>query len=462
MPVDGLQASLERMRRAGTADHAMASFARYYERLVAGDRGLLAEHDIVPVESIVDVGDVADVDRALDRALDRVAIVRLNGGLGTTMAAGGGKGRLDLKHGLSFLELAAHQVAELRERTSSPLPLLLMNSAATGPAAMRARTGRPSLGGGLEEFWQSMVPRLGVDDLAPVDWPRDPTLEWAPPGHGEVYAALSASGRLRALLDDGYEYACISSIDNVASVVDGRIVSVMQQESIPFLMEVADRTYADRKGGHLARRLDGDLVLRELAQAPTGDRAAFQDIERHRYFNTNTIWVDLRELDALLTSTDLVLDLPLIANRKVVDPYDDSSPEVIQIESAMGAAISVFPGAAARRVERRGFNPVKSTAELLAVRSDAYGLTDGYRLELVPGRNGRAPIIELDPSYFGRQRDFDARFPAGPPSLIECDRLVVRGDVVFGGGVVIRGTVTVEHDGPGQRRIASGSVLSDA
>ena len=306
-----------------------------------------------------------------------------------------------------------------------------------------------------------MLPRLRADDLRPVDWPRDPALEWAPAGHGDVFPALGESGRLRALLADGYRHACISSIDNVASLVDSRVVTLMEQESIPFLMEVADRTDADRKGGHLARRRGGGLVLRELAQAAPEDAAAFQDIDRHRYFNTNTIWVDLEALDGLLGACDQVLDLPLIANHKQVDPYDDSSPEVIQIESAMGSAISVFPGAAARRVERRGFNPVKTTAELLAVRSDAYVLTDEFRLEVAPERGGRPPTIDLDPVHFSRQRDFDARFPTGPPSLIECDELVVRGDVVFGPEVVVKGTALVEQDGPGPRLIESGTILGD-
>jgi len=459
VPVDGLQAGLERMRRAGAAEHAVLIFEHYYEQLRAGDRGLLPEREIEPLDSIVDVAALGEPGAA-DRGLERVAIIRLNGGLGTTMGAGAGKGQFEVKAGRSFVDLAVGQVEALRRRTSFPLPLLLMNSAATGPATMAALAGRPIPDGeGPDEFWQSLLPRLSLEGLEPIDWPRDPMLEWAPAGHGEVFAALAASGRLRALLAEGFEHACISSIDNVASVVDGRIASLMRRGSIPFLMEVADRTVADRKGGHLARRRNGGLVLRELAQVPPGDLASFQDVGRHRYFNTNTIWVDLRVLDSVLTATGRVLALPLIANRKVVDPYDGSSPEVIQIETAMGAAISVFDGADARRVGRGGFNPVKTTAELLAVRSDAYVLTDDSRLELAAERGGRPPVIELDPRFYGRQRDFDARFPAGAPSLVGCDRLEVRGDVGFGRDVVVEGSVCVEQAGPGPRHIPDGTVL---
>ncbi len=458
MPVDGLQAGLERMRRAGSAEHAIVTFERCYERLREGDRGLVPEGDIEPI------GQISDLDHGpdADGELRRVAIVRLNGGLATSMAARAAKGLLDVKGGLSFVDLAVRQAAALRRRTACPLPLLFMNSAATGPATMAALTGEGvELGRVPAEFRQSVLPRLWADDLRPIDWPRDPALEWAPAGHGDVFPSLAESGRLRALRDAGFDYVCISSIDNVAAIVDGRVASLMQHEGIPFLMEVADRTESDRKGGHLARRRAGGLVLRELAQVPPDDLSAFQDIARHRYFNTNTIWVDLRELDALLTAHDQVLGLPLIANRKVVDPYDESSREVIQIETAMGAAISVFSGADARRVDRSGFNPVKTTAELLAVRSDAYVLTDEARVELADERDGRGPVIELDPEFFGRQRDFDERFPEGPPSLLHCDRLVVRGDVVFGGDVVARGSVCIEHRGPGTLMIAPGSVLGD-
>jgi UTP--glucose-1-phosphate uridylyltransferase len=52
--------------------------------------------------------------------------------------------------------------------------------------------------------------------------------------------------------------------------------------------------------------------------------------------------------------------------------------------------------------------------------------------------------------------DFEPRFPAGPPSLVECERLTVSGDVTFGRGVVIRGTVTVQ----GPARIEDGAELT--
>ena len=113
-----------------------------------------------------------------------------------------------------------------------------------------------------------------------------------------------------------------------------------------------------------------------------------------------------------------MLGLPLIVNRKTVDPGDKSTPEVFQLETAMGAAIGVFDGARPVGVPRRRFSPVKTTEDLLALRSDAYVLTDDARVELAPERDGTPPVVDLDDDYYKLLRDFDARFPGGAPSLV--------------------------------------------
>jgi UTP--glucose-1-phosphate uridylyltransferase len=282
----------------------------------------------------------------------------------------------------------------------------------------------------------------------------DPDLEWAPPGHGDLYASLQADGVLDGLVEGGYRYAFVSNSDNLGATVDARILAWFAAEGLPFLMEVADRTAADRKGGHLARRPGGGLVLREIAQVPDTDLDAFQDTGRHRYFNTNSLWLDLVALRDLLRARDGVLGLPMIVNRKTVDPTDPGSTPVIQLETAMGAAIDVVEGAAAVRVPRSRFAPVKTTDDLLVLRSDAYVLVDGGQVALAPGRSA-PPTVQLDPAHFTLVADFDARFPAGPPSLIGCDRVVVRGDVTFGAGVTAVGDVLVE----GPAVVPDGAVL---
>ncbi len=387
--------------------------------------------------------------------------MKLNGGLGTSMGMTGPKSLLEVKEGLTFLDIVVRQILDLRSRTGARLPLVLMNSFATRDASLEALGAYDDLPvEGLElDFVQSKVPKLApTTGSIRSSWPADPGLEWAPPGHGDLYPSLLSSGMLAALLDAGYEYAFVANVDNLGAVMSPRILAWFARERIPFLMEVADRTAADRKGGHLAQRPDGGLVLREVAQTPDEDLDTFQDIERHRFFNTNTLWVHLGALRDVLDERDGVLGLPMIVNRKTVDPGDSGSPAVLQLETAMGAAIDVFDGARAIRVGRERFAPVKTTNDLLALRSDAYELHDDGRIVLADGRCA-APLVDLDPGFFKLVRDFDARFPGGAPSLVECSRLSVRGDVLFGEGVVVRGSVEIAAEGQEQRRIEDRAVL---
>jgi UTP--glucose-1-phosphate uridylyltransferase len=263
---------------------------------------------------------------------------------------------------------------------------------------------------------------------------------------------------LDRLLGAGYRYAFISNSDNLGAVAEPRVLAWFAREELPFAMEVCPRTEADKKGGHIARH-DGKLVLRETAQTPDEDVPAFEDTERHPYFNTNNLWVNLEALSALLDEREGVLGLPMIVNRKTVDPTDSSSPEVFQLESAMGAAIGEFEGAAAVLVPRARFVPVKKTTDLLVLRSDAYELTDDWRVELSEERDGHIPLVDLDDDHFKLLGDFEERFSQGPPSLRACDRLSVSGDVAFGRDVTVRGTVTIEHEGDDRLRIDDGAVL---
>ncbi len=325
---------------------------------------------------------------------------------------------------------------------------------------MDALAGHPELDAGLPlHFMQSMIPKLDAEQMGPVRWPPNPTLEWCPPGHGDVYGALRRSGILARLLEEGFRYAMISNSDNLGARVDPRIAAYVESEGIPFLMEVVEGTASERKGGHIARRRsDGQLILREIAQTPPEDEESFRDFRHWHYYNANSIWLDLEALAGVLEQGGGVMDLPLIVNRKTVDPRDPDSPPVIQLESAMGAAIESFPGARLLEVPRTRFVPVKTTNDLLVIRSDVYTLRDGMVVEPVTERLGRLPLVDLDKEVYGHLDRFDARFPAGPPSLRGAERLVIRGNVSFGAGVVIRGSVELET--PTRLAIGDGSQLS--
>jgi len=451
---EGLRVSVEKMQREGVADAAIRAFEHYYHQLEEGETGLIPEDSIEPVTEVTDLADLADDAGEQREALQHAIVLRLNGGLGTSMGLTKAKSLLEAKDGLTFLDVIARQVLALRERHDTRLPLVLMNSFSTREDSLEALERYEDLASDVPaDFVQNKEPKIRTDDLMPVEWPDDPGLEWCPPGHGDLYPALVASGMLDELLDRGYEYAFVANSDNLGAVLDPRILAWVRRERIPFLMEVTDRTEADRKGGHLARRIqDGRLLLRETAQTPDEDLEALQDLSRHRFANTNNLWLDLRALRDAMAERDGVLGLPLIRNEKTVDPSDKSSPAVYQLETAMGAAVGVFEGARALRVPRTRFSPVKTTDDLCALRSDAYRLTDAAQVALAADR---VPFVALDSDYFKVLRDYDARFPEGEPSLKECERFEVEGDVRFGRGVVVRGAVTVS----GPREVEDGAIL---
>jgi UTP--glucose-1-phosphate uridylyltransferase len=462
MSAEGLQASVEKMRREGVPDAAIATFRHYYEQLAAGESGLIPEDVIEPVRDLTDADALPDEDAPLDEAV----VIKLNGGLGTSMGMDRAKSLLEVKHGMAFLDVIARQVLALREKSGARVPLVLMNSFYTRDDSLALLERYDELAADVPfDFVQHKEPKLLVEGLAPAEWPPDPALEWCPPGHGDIYPALLTSGMLELLLERGYRYAFMSNSDNLGAVLDPRILAWIASEQLPYVAEVTERTEADKKGGHLGvLKETGGLILRETAQTPDEDMDAFTDVERHPYFHVNNLWVDLQALEALLRERDGVLGLPMIVNEKTVDPADSSTPAVYQLETAMGAAIEVFTertsssgtgdGARAIRVPRSRFVPVKKTSDLLVLRSDAYVLGDGARIELAPGRD-TPPVVQLDDDHFKLLGDFDARFPAGAPSLVRAERLEVNGDVTFGRDVAVRGSVTVE----GPRRFEAGAEL---
>ena len=311
------------MRAEGLGDAVIDTFAHYYEQLREGASGMLPESDIEPVEDLPTLDDLPDGDPAI---VDTAVVLKLNGGLGTSMGMTRAKSLIEAKEGETFLDIVVGQVLGLRERFGARVPLVLMNSFATRDDSLAALRRHPEIESDVPlDFLQNKVPKIDADSLQPVTWEREPALEWAPPGHGDLYTALVTSGMLDTLLEHGYRYAFVSNSDNLGAVLDPRILSWVAEEELPFAMEVAGRTEADRKGGHIARLRDDGLVLRETAQTPEEDLASLQDVGRHRYVNTNNLWVDLEALRDTLQARDGVLGLPIIVNRKTVDPSDSDS-----------------------------------------------------------------------------------------------------------------------------------------
>ncbi|HEX3296174.1 MAG TPA: UTP--glucose-1-phosphate uridylyltransferase [Nocardioides sp.] len=451
----GLERARKKMAQAGIDPVAIETFAHYYRLLERGETGLIPESSIEPIDS-ESLSDVEIDAETASAALRTTAVIKLNGGLGTSMGMERAKSLLCVRKGMSFLDVIARQVLHLRREHDAPLPLLFMNSFRTSTDTMDAlaRYADLPVDGLPLEFLQNREPKLVAEDLTPISWPRDPDLEWCPPGHGDLYTALRGTGLLQTLIDQGYERAFVSNSDNLGAVPDARIAGWFAESGAPFAIEAVRRTQSDRKGGHFARRTsDGRIVLRETAQTSEKDRAALADLDRHRFCSTNNLWFDLRAMAEALDARHGILGLPLIRNVKPVDPADPSTPEVIQIETAMGAAIEVFEGSRTIEVGRDRFVPVKTTNDLLVLRSDVYDVGDDFVLDPAAG----VPFVDLDPDYYRLVPEFERRFPEGAPSLREATSLRVSGDWTFGRRVKVVGQVTLETGAA--ERVPTGSVL---
>jgi UTP--glucose-1-phosphate uridylyltransferase len=430
-----------KMTAAGMGDAAIRAFRRNYEALLRNETGMIPEDGISPAVGLPSFEEISAAGQFDSSLLSQAVVIKLNGGLGTGMGLQGPKSMLAVRDGINFLDLMVRQILDLRKSSGANVRLLLMNSFSTSEETLaHLEKYRPQgLADASEvELMQNQIPKIDAVTLLPVAWPADPDMEWCPPGHGDLYPALVGSGWLDRLLAEGVKYAFVSNSDNLGAILDPAILSYFANSGAPFLMEVTRRTAADRKGGHLAlRKSDGRLLLREVAQCLDADSDAFQDIDRHQYFNTNSLWLRLDLLKEQLAADSGVLPLPMIRNNKTVDPRDKKSTAVVQLEIAMGAAIECFEGATAIDVPRSRFAPVKTTGDLLALRSDAYEVLENGQVRLAASRNGVPPVIALSDHY----KLVDQIETLGVPSLIDCQSLKVTGPLKFAPGVIVQGDV---------------------
>lgn len=451
-----------KMQSAGLSEAAIKAFEYSYEALVSGETGMIAEADIAPSDDIAYLegrpGSIRESVTADPALLKETVVLKLNGGLGTSMGLDKAKSLLTVKGDDTFLDIMAKQVTELRSTYASNVRFVLMNSFSTSADTLEYLAKYPELVEDPElELLQNKVPKVDAATFAPATLATNPSKEWCPPGHGDLYPSLAGSGKLEKLLAQGVKYMFVSNSDNLGASLDLELLTYFAQSGKPFLMECCERTENDKKGGHLAaRKADGRLILRESAQCATEDEADFQNIEKHRYFNTNNLWIRLDKLAEELEKQGGVIRLPMIKNAKTVDPKDASSTAVFQLETAMGAAIECFDGAGAVCVPRTRFAPVKKCDDLLLLRSDAYVITEDQRPVLAPERNNVAPIVNLDGKQFKLVQQLEAALRGNVPSLVKCDRLKVTGNVGFAAGVVFEGAVTVVNNSAEQKTVLPG------
>jgi UTP--glucose-1-phosphate uridylyltransferase len=451
------------MRLERLPEAAIEMFTRFYEQLAEGKGAIIPESDLDPVkpDEIEDLEGLRRYEAKGFEALKRTVIIKLNGGLGTTMGLRGPKSLIRTKKGLSFLDISIGQAERLSRRLGLGVPLVFMNSFFTETLTRKALESYGNMHPvSVMTFLQHKFPKVLAATLEPASSPSRRLLEWNPAGHGDLLLAMETSGLLKRFLDHGYRYLFVSNIDNLSAQIDAGILGYFHSERMDFLMEVTDRTDMDRKGGHLARMKNGRLVLREASQCDHSDRASFGDIDRHPFFNTNNLWINLESVQESI-SRKKYMDSSFIINRKKLDPLDSLSPDVYQLESALGSAIALFEQSAAVRVPRSRFTPVKNCEDILLLWSDYYSFEEDFRIGANPACRSKRPIISLDSSVYSGVDSLEMRFPHGAPSLVDCESFSVKGDVKFGRNVVIHGAVSIVNNSPRQITIEDDTEITE-
>jgi UTP--glucose-1-phosphate uridylyltransferase len=386
---------------------------------------------------------------SLDLALARLAVCKLNGGLGTTMNCRGPKSSIVVREKKTFVDLLVEQIEELNKKHQSDVPLLFMNSFYTNNMTERI-VGRAVAGTRILSFCQNAYPRLLADNTGFLDPKKINDDAWYPPGHGDLYSCILDNDYLDNLLQEGRDYLFISNADNLGATIDLKILNYITDEDIPFLMEVTAKTTADSKGGALCQEKD-QIKLLEIADVPPEHVVEFCGNEKFNFFNTNNIWINLVRLKQMLK--DGSLDLDLIVNRKQV-----KKKSVLQLETAVGSAFNSFPDAIGMNVPRSRFLPVKKTSDLLLVQSDLFSLNRGtLKRDPLKDRPDLPQINLKDP--FDDLKQYQQRIPV-PPDISGLDSLELQGEVRFNGKVTLKGNVRLVSNKK-SIRIPKGAVLEN-
>lgn len=407
-------------------------------------------------EQVVEYSDLPNSDAV--EFLNKLAVVKLNGGLGTSMGCVGPKSVIEVREGMSFLDLSVRQIEYLNRTYDVNVPFVLMNSFNTDADTANIIKKYEGHNIDIMTFNQSRFPRVVKDSLLPA--PKSSTSQgsdWYPPGHGDVFESLYNSGILDKLIKRGVEIVFLSNADNLGAVVDLSILQHMVQTRSEYIMELTDKTKADVKGGTIID-YEGQARLLEIAQVPKEHVNEFKSITKFKYFNTNNIWMNLKAVKRIVENNELAMEI--IPNEKSIpaDKKGESDISIIQLETAVGAAIRHFNNAHGVNVPRRRFLPVKTCSDLMLVKSDLYTLKHGQLL-MDPNRFGPAPLIKLG-SDFKKVSSFLSRIPS-IPRIVELDHLTITGKVNLGRGVTLKGTVIIVATEGQTIDVPPGSILEN-
>jgi len=388
--------------------------------------------------------------------LNQLIVIKLNGGLGTSMGCSGPKSVIPVRNDLTFLDLTVQQIEYLNKTYDADVPLVLMNSFNTDEETMKIIRKYSGFKVTIRTFNQSRFPRINKESLMPIakSCRSDDDMDcWYPPGHGDFYQSFSNSGLLDEFIEQGKKVCFISNIDNLGATVDINILNTCIKHNNDFIMEVTEKTRADVKGGTLIN-YEGKLRLLEVAQVPKEHEEDFKSVKKFNVFNTNNLWM---RLDAVQNNIqEGILDMEIIVNPKTLE----NGLNVYQLETAVGAAMKSFENAVGINVPRSRFLPVKKTDDLLLVMSNLYSLNNGSLIMSPKRMFPSTPLVKLGDNHFKKVKAFLSRF-GSIPDMLELDHLTVSGDVTFGRGVSVRGTVIIIANHGDRIDIPAGAILEN-
>ncbi|XP_055910980.1 UTP--glucose-1-phosphate uridylyltransferase isoform X2 [Eupeodes corollae] len=462
--LDNLLLTTTEPERKQYLQNEMNRFADLFGRFLQEDGPSIDWNEIqkLPGDAVMEYSGLsAPKDEQIKEMLNKLIVIKLNGGLGTSMGCHGPKSVIPVRSDLTFLDLTVQQIEHLNKKYDANVPLVLMNSFNTDQDTEKIVRKYQGFRVQIYTFNQSCFPRISRESFLPVA--KDFTIEndmeaWYPPGHGDFYESFQNSGLLSKFIKEGREYCFLSNIDNLGATVDLNILSKLLNEDTPqkpmeFVMEVTNKTRADVKGGTLIQ-YENKLRLLEIAQVPKEHVDDFKSVKTFKFFNTNNIWASLKAIDRVLRERTLKMEI--IVNNKSLE----NGLRVIQLETAVGAAMKCFDGSVGVNVPRSRFLPVKKTSDLLLVMSNLYSLKHGS-LVMSPQRMfPTTPLVKLGENHFSKVKEFLNRF-ANIPDIIELDHLTVSGDVTFGRGVSLRGTVIIIANHGDRIDIPAGAILDN-
>lgn len=343
--------------------------------------------------------------------LEKLVIVKFNGSLGTRIGFSGPKCTMEIGGGLTCLDLIINQIEDLNAKYGCNIPLLLLNAGSAHRGVLKFLEKHPNKN--IHCVPQSSLHLDSFSNSSAKG--QDNEDEMNSFNLAEVVLPLVNSGKLGELSSQGKEFILMLGSDNLAQVVDLKILYHMMENDIGFCLEVMPKS----------------SEIEESKQSQNEEDTPIPTTKKNWKF-VDTVWMGIQSIENILEGRAAEENLTI---SKLFDNHFSLS------------------------VPKSRYLPVEATSDLFLLQSDLYTLSEGTVTRNTARENPTDPSIELGP-LFKTVNDFQERFKS-IPSIIGLDSLKVAGDVSFGTGITLKGKVNI-HARPGTRiEIPDGAVLED-